>query len=422
MKKIIFWIAAAVIMCNHCTAQDNNGYFLLPGPARTLAPGQKLILNLQRVNLDGTMTGAPGTEVLSWTINGHQADSQDPSQGDLSIDLTLARATYTAPAAAPTNNPLAIAVTARAPGEAKATMTLVCNVTILPADYKVTAEFEVTGPVGIHYKYRGECYTNLLALADGTYMLSPADHTQEMDLEIEDASMTSHSTFIGPKAYKIPFLFTIGKMNPQQPSPTQATVSFNTICPQKGQVEWIFHGDQDVSYTVDIDRGMISYSPGTSQVIPGAAGSPFAMSGATNLDIFQYFGLAQVKRDVSANLTGVTDLTAFSQRMMAHQGDPSYFKTAQGKADLARMQAMQKQLASTGGPQNMQEASLLKAANANLPANQNANKARIMPGLARIRVEDTFNPKSSTAFQGSTLGGVGQEIQASIKISVQKIR
>ncbi len=423
MKKLIVVFVLIWFVGNSLKAQDNGGYVLFPGPAKTLAPGQKLTLYLERVNTDGSFAGAPGIEVIKWTINGHAKQiAKTPAEGDLSIDLTLSKATYTAPAAAPDKNPVAIAVTARAPGESKATMILICNVTILNADYKVTAEFEATGPQGIHYKYKGESYTDLKGLADGTYMLAPVDKTQQMDLTIEDAAMTSHSTFVGPKEYKIPFLFTIDKMNPKQLAPTHATILFNTICPQKGKVEWIFHGDADVRYTCDIDNGSITYSPGTTQVIPSLAGNPFAMNGATNLDIFQYFGPTQVIQNASTNIANSSDLIEFSKRMMAHQNDPAYFKTAQGKADLQRMQAMQKQLGNNSGPKNFGEASLLKQAKADAPSNSdNSSKARILPGIARARVEDTFDPKSSNAFTGTLEGGIGP-VQASIKVTVEKLR
>jgi hypothetical protein len=195
----------------------------------------------------------------------------------------------------------------------------------------------------------------------------------------------------------------------------------NTICPQKGKVEWIFHGDADVRYTCDIDKGSITYSPGTTQVIPGVAGNPFAMSGGTNLDISQYFGPAQVIQNASTNIANSSDLIDFSKRMMAHQNDQSYFKTAQGKADLQRMQAMQKQLGNNGGPKTFGEAAL-KQANTNLPSGgTNNSQTRILPGVARARVEDTFDPKSSTAFNGTLEGGIGP-IQASIKVTVEKLR
>lgn len=420
MRKIVvlfcylLWTAALAL------AQDNNGYVLLPGPAKTLAPGAKFKLILQRYNIDGTVAGAPGVEVLKWTVNGHDLDNQNPADGNLSVDLTLANATYTAPAIAAAHNPVAIAVTAKANDDSKSVMILICNVTILSAQYKITADFKATGPEGIGYSYKGECYTNLQALADGTLMLVPVDGSREMDMTIEKAALTEHMTLIGPKSYKIPFLFTINKMDAKHPAPALARLALVTVCPLKGKVQWLINGDGHiVHYTCDIDKGSITYSPGGSTVVPGVAGHPFAMNAATNLDILQYFIPATAEGTLFTNQVNTADTKQFAERMQAHRGDPNYFKTAQGKADLQKMQAMQQQLGNTT-VHNSGQGALMHAANTTTPGSNNPYTT-MMPGMARVRVQDMFDAKSSEAFNGSTEGAIGP-IQASIKVKVEKLK
>jgi hypothetical protein len=259
----------------------------------------------------------------------------------------------------------------------------------------------------------------LQALADGTYMLAPVDKSRDMDLTIEDAAMTSHMTFIGPKAYKIPFLFTINKMDKKNPAPALARLALSTICPSKGKVQWIIDGPPVVNYTCDIDKGSITYAPGTTQVIPGAAGQPFAMGGVTNLDILQYFGPSQAEGTSFTNQVNAASLKDFAQRIQAHQGDQAYFRTAQGKADLQKMQSLQKQMGNTM-VKNAGEGALLHQAKADAPSNGDSTP-KMLPGFARIRVQDMFDPKSSEAFNGTLDASVGP-IQANIKVRVQKLK
>ncbi len=288
------------------------------------------------------------------------------------------------------------------------------NIEVADALYKITADFEATGPQGINYRYKGESMAYLLALADGTWMLAPLDKSREMDITIENAAMTDHMTFIGPGKYRIPFLFTVDKMDRKNPSPAPARMALTTVCPSKGKVQWVLQGGgQVVNYTCDIDHGSITYSPGATQVIPGAAGNAFAMNGVTNLDILQYFGPSQAQSTSTINQANANDLKQFAQRMQAHRGDPAFFNTAQGKADLKRMQAFQKQMGvssySPGGV-GVPSAS---------GSSRGTTTAKMLPGMARVRVQDMFDPKNTEAFNGSVEGSVGP-IHASIKVKVER--
>ncbi|MEO6916270.1 MAG: hypothetical protein ABI151_12000 [Chitinophagaceae bacterium] len=367
-------------------AQGNYGDVFYPGYSKTIAPGKKFELNLEYVNVQGAMADVTALEVLKWTINGHEANSQNPSEGSLSVNLSLNKATYTAPAIATSRNPVANAVTVRAPGETKEAITLICNVTILDAQYRLTVTFEANGSEGLQYKYKGESYANLKMQADGSYMLAPADKTQNMDLNIAKAALTQCSTSISPKAYTIPFLFTIDKINPKNGSPVTATIAFNTVCPQNGKVEWIFKSNnKQIHYTADIDQGKIIYSPGTSQSFPAVAGQPFVMDGMAYLDVLQYLSPEQIMQNQSTNTGNAEEMIALTQRIKEPSHDPSYFQSSQGKADIQKMQAMQSQMGSQSQTKNLGESEMHQQANKGLSQNTK-NEPRILPRMGRIRV------------------------------------
>jgi hypothetical protein len=290
--------------------------------------------------------------------------------------------------------------------------------------YKLTADFNAAGPDGTNYHFIGESKVYLKALDDGTFMLAPLDKSRQMDLTIEKAALTSHSVFDGPNKYKIPFLFTTGNRDPKRPGALSATFALNTVCPQSGKVEWTFiAGDHRVKYTCDIDKGMLTYQPGGAVSVADAVGKPYAMDASTDLDILQYFGQQQVLNNTGQNLGKSNDLLIFMRRMQAHQHDPAYFKSPQGKADLQRMAAFQKQSGSGANmPKNFQQAALYNLTGKDMPPTINSNRAKMLPGTARIRVEGMFNPDADdTAFDDSTEGSIGP-LKASIKVTVQKLQ
>jgi hypothetical protein len=401
MKKILLMFTA-ILLTHICAIAQEIGFILIPGNTINVAPSEKVQLLIQRHTSQGNMQLVISTDILSWNVNGQKAGEVDPSLGSLDPDLTLAGATYTAPSAAPANNPVAVSVTLHDPNDAtgKAVVTMVCNITILKADYRITVDFETTGPEGMHYKYKGECYTNLKRLADGTLMLEPVDKSRQMKIDIDDAAISSYSTFTGPKEYYVPFLFTIDKINTKNPAPVKARIGFNTICPKQGAVQWVMHGGgQDVNYTCNIDNGTITYSPGqTQKVAPG--GSPLAMQGMTFLDIFQYLGQQQVASALSTNMANSQQIMAMAQQAQMYRNNPAMANTPQGKAALQQMQAFQAQM---GKPTTAAQTS-----------------TQMLPGTARVWIEGTYNPKGSSPFSGSLDGSVGP-IQSSIKVQVEKL-
>jgi hypothetical protein len=87
------------------------------------------------------------------------------------------------------------------------------------------------------------------------------------------------------------------------------------------------------------------------------------------------------------------------------------------------MAAFQKQSGSGANmPKNFQQAALYNLTGKDMPPTINSNRAKMLPGTARIRVEGMFNPDADdTAFDDSTEGSIGP-LKASIKVTVQKLQ
>jgi hypothetical protein len=422
MRKIGFLLLATSFFLAARSQEKMN--LILSPTSKTILPGEQLAIEIWEQNRDGIPVKKSnfGGSVI-WKINGNDLNALNPEEGELKLNqMIFTNVTYLAPPHAPQRNPVAISAYVQEEGN-KSVSILVCNVTILDPEYKITADFEADEPkAGLKYHFRAEAYTNMIQLDDGTYKLEPVDKSDQMDLTVEEAFMTSHSDYIAPKKYRIPFLFTIDKLGKDKNASAGARIAFNTICPQKGKVLWDFKGSQDVLYTCNIDEGMVSYEPGTSQVIPAAAGNPFAMSGLTYLDLFQYFGPGQVISNANENVSNGYDLTALFTRIEAHKNDQAYFKTAQGQSDLQQLKTYQKKSGSTYQPHNSGEAALLGASeHSGLPSNEKSPKARMLPGMARLRVEDVFHSGEPTAFTGELVGNIAP-IHSKIVVKVQKIK
>lgn len=302
------------------------------------------------------------------------------------------------------------------------------DIDVIDELYKLTADFSAVGPDGTNYHFIGESKVYLKALDDGTLMLAPLDKSRQMDLTIEKAALTSHSIFEGPNKYKIPFLFTTDKRDPKHPGSLNATFALNTVCPQSGKVEWTFiAGDHRVKYTCDIDKGMLTYLPGGTVPVVGAVGKPYGLDASTDLDILQYFGEQEALDNTRQNLKKSDDLLIFMRRMQAHQHDPAYFNTPQGKADMQRMASFQKQSGSSANmPKNFKQAALYNLANKDMPPANGTNRAKMLPGTARIRVLGAFNPGAKgIAFDASTESSfvnLNVPLKASIKVIVEKLQ
>jgi hypothetical protein len=321
--------------------------------------------------------------------------------------------------------------------------------------YKVTMDAETTvDGTGRDIKLHGESITALKTLADGTSMLEPVDKTRNMNITVEkgEAANADGGTgeLTGPLQYTVPFLFSIGKMD-KDFSSGHAIAYLNTTSPQKGKVIWIYTTDgKTVTETVDIDKGTLTFSPpGTTTLVPGAAGSLYAMDAATNLNLLSNLmvdrGITQ--KNATQNIANAEDKMAFAKRMQAHMNDPNYAKTEQGKKDMAEMQSLYQQVggnvvnkSSTTKKINAQIAQKIKdtpgyAGSAQfkqdmskLYLNSSADRvnyqkpamAEVSPGSAMVRVEGDFEPKNSESFSESLQCAIGP-LKTTVKITVEKI-
>lgn len=436
----------------------NDGYFFIPGPAITLPPGGQTNLFVKYAPVkDSTIIpiDAMPFDVLSWNVNGHDVLSLTPTDGNLSVDFTETKATYTAPAGVPEKNPIAISVTLKSP-TGKGTIILICNITVLKAQYKITMDAENTvDNAGKDIKLHGECYANLKALEDGTLMLAPVDKTRNMNVFVEKGEMVNADGATGklttPMQYTFPFLFSIGKMG-KGTSTAQAIVYLNSTAPEKGIVTWLYTGTgASLTTTYDIDKGTVTNNPGqTIQMVPKGNNTMFAMGTATGLDLLpSLMGDQNIARTNNMqNLANANDQKAFAERMRARMNnDPAYFKTAQGKADLQRMASFNQQVGgnienSSSATKNMDAdiANKIKnnpdyARSGQLRNDINNSQtsigqdkfvyqkdamAQVTPGTAKVRIEGSFNAKSGSAFTGQLESSIGP-MKTTIKISVEKI-
>jgi len=116
-------------------AQSAIDYILIPGASCMLPVDAQMKLDVDWYGADGTLhegvNAFSARQLPEWSINGRPATLQDPSAGLLSVDLTLDRATYTAPPGIPKTNPVTIAVKFHSSDTSTEVVTLVCQVRIV---------------------------------------------------------------------------------------------------------------------------------------------------------------------------------------------------------------------------------------------------------------------------------------------------
>ena len=318
MKKIIFLLAFTAVQLT-LRAQTVYDYVLTPISA-TLEPNQSLNLEIKKLDSTGDLpqtandlnVGSATTPV--WNLNG--SSGSNPSNGILHPDLTFLKATYTAPAKVPAKNPVAVSVVIHPGSNPKSAVTLICNIRIVKTAYKVTLKGEITGPEGLHYKVDGESYRNLTSYADGTYALVSYDGSKKMHLRVSTAGVAGKYLLINPLEYDIPVVINIGNIRKMFSVP--AKVSIESFSPTK------MGGNTAENYWTP--KGILNSPGGISRIFISTFYEIYASSVKETGN--------QAKKDLP-----------FLERLKAHEGDPSYFQTAQGRADL---QKMQKYMQSTG--------------------------------------------------------------------------
>jgi hypothetical protein len=173
------------------------------------------------------------------------------------------------------------------------------------------------------------------------------------------------------------------------------------------------------------------------------------MDAITHLNLLSGFAsdVNNTIQNANQNITDAQQKMEWAKRMQAHENDPNYFKTAQGKKDMQQMQALQQQLGSNIKNKGSNTAAIRMAMTkkmekdpnyagsdefkndlAKLHMNNIADKditgkpamAEVAPGTARLRIEGTFDAKSDEAFSESMTNNTGP-MNTTIKIKVEKI-
>jgi len=167
MRKAAQLVVVCVIafaFVSLCSATDED-YALMPGAAFTLTVDQLVTVGDRGIHQIDIL------DKVAWTVNGKPPGS-DPSEGNLTIPLTVTSATYKAPHTVPKVNPVAVAISVLPQGPIKNKITLICNVTVVDR----TNAFSVTGPkvaFGVYYlddRYSSAQVQSMLARA---YMAGP---------------------------------------------------------------------------------------------------------------------------------------------------------------------------------------------------------------------------------------------------------
>lgn len=444
-------------------AQENEGFVLNPSQPKALAPNQSVQINLAYIPVSDSdttisFTGTSLSEyVIQWTVNGKKMNTLSPADGTLhaSHGFNLASVIYTAPAVAPAKNPVAVAVQIKT--KDGSSLWLVCNIQILKAQYKITLEAEQILPqAGQDIKLLGECYATLQPLDDGTYMLEPVDKTRNMNVTIKQNKIANAdgavSQIILPQQYKFLFLFSIVNMDKNSKT-GKATVYLNTTAPQSGTVKNETTSDgKTVTTIVDIDKGSVTtIAPGyTNTYTLPTGGNLYVMDAITHLDLLSGFAsdINTTMQNVNQNIADAQQKMEWAKRMQAHQNDPNYYKSAQGKKDMLKMQTLQQQVGrniknesnTTADIRQEMTKKMEKDPNyagsdqfhqdlEKLQMNHDADKtiggkpamAEVATGTARLRIAGTFNTGSSEAFSESRENDTGP-MHTTIKMKVEKMQ
>ena len=321
--------------------------------------------------------------------------------------------------------------------------------------YKITFEAEQTLPqAGMDIKLQGECFTTLKPLDDGTYMLEPVDKTRNMDITIKQNKLANAegavSQIISPQQYKFPFLFTIVNMDKNSKT-GKATVYLNTTAPQTGTVKSESTADgKTVTTIADIDKGSVTtIAPNyTNTYTLPTRGMLYAMDAITHLNLLSGFAsdINTTMQNVNQNIADANQKMVWAKRMMEHQNDPNYYKSAQGKKDMLMMQTLQKQLGSNikyetkTTTDNRQEITKKMEKDPNYAGSAQFKKdlnkldinrtidesiygnyaeAEVAPGTARLRITGNFNIGGSVVFSESRENDTGP-MHTTLKIKVEK--
>ena len=406
MKKITI-LAGFILIMLRVQAQSAQDYTLSAGSNLTLPIGGSVSLNILKFTKAGDPAPANdigiGATNPVWLLNG-QTGGTNSGEGELHTDLTFLKSTYTAPMQVPVRNPVAVSVTFHPNDGSNSVVTLVCNITVVDAAYKVTLNGELTGPHGLHFLLSGVSYTNLKSFADGTASLMPVDGTKNMRIKVSFAGVPGKMVLVNPMQYDIPFVISVGNFRATGTAP--AKISIESLSPVSGG-----------SFLAENYMTPVGIRP-----FPGY--------------ITQIFNSYFYKNAVSTALENGDKASAdrsFVERLKSHQNDPAYLHSAQGKADLQAMQKLMQQQGvgtmytsgekrpvnatdySTAFVKGIQGTQQDPSAYAAPPG---MNTPSVMGGF--LHFEGTFNHNSAAALTVSEETTPAAGLKGSIKITIEK--
>ncbi len=385
-------------------AQTANDYVLIPGNTIILRVNTKMNFAIKWIDNPGSLHEGTAdiTQTPEWMLNGN-SENENSNDGNLKNDLNSEKAVYTAPAKVPAKNPVAVSVRFHPSESDKSIVTLICNVTIVDAQYKVTFEGEITGPEGMHYKLSGESYTNLKPFADGTFGLMPADNSRAMLMTVSDAGIPGKMWLVSPKNYYVPFVMNVGNISNATSVP--AKISIESLSPTE----------------------MYSSKPLPENFKFAGAGIQKLYNSMTSMFSGIFYPVA-VKAGFENGQQSADDM-AFIQRLKQHENDPNYLKTAQGKSDLSQMQKMMQNqgrgnlyrsnMATEPGNITSYNKAFVQGMQATQtdPAaysNGNTNTPEVLGGM--FHFDGTFNSKNSTAMEITKQADI-KDLHGTIKIT-----
>lgn len=270
--------------------------------------------------------------------------------------------------------------------------------------YKVTMDLDITGPDALHWQLRGEVLTKLISYADGSFQLKPADDTRNMPVHVLSAS-TSHMKLVGQYDYPIPFTLNIGNIRKQ--GTNQAKITFDTYSPSVN--------GKNSSEPYQTPDGVHDFPGWTSHLVQS---------------LFYDIEADVAKKSEAPEMIELAEM----KQIQSHSKDPSYWKTAQGRADLLKVQKIMEErgrgdlftkMNKSTGPHSKADSAFVEGMRGTQfnPSAYGIPPMKDSPSVLGnlLQFSGTFNDQSSTPLKILQEGNADGALKGSIVIKVQKI-
>lgn len=270
--------------------------------------------------------------------------------------------------------------------------------------YKVAMDLDITGPDALHWQLKGEVLTKLISYADGTFQLKPVDKTRNMPVHVLSAS-TAHMKLVGQYDYPIPFTLNIG--NIRKARNVTAKITFDTYSPSVN--------GQNSSEPYQTPGGVHDFPGWTSHLVQNLF-----------YDIERNVG----EKSEAPEMIELAEM----KKIQAHAKDPNYWHTAQGKADLLKMQKIMEErgrgdlftrMSNSSGQHSKADSAFVEGMRGTQfnPSDYGVppmkNSTSILGNL--LQFAGTFNDQSFTPLKILQEGNAGSALKGSIVIKVEKI-